>query len=315
MESAAVFRSCNYAVSTSSHLKTVLEKRCLITMKNAAFLNHRKLPVCGGNTSSFKNGRGSLFVSCVKIPETTLTANSNGDPNGAVLSESQQGIQENKVSTSAIFRSGFEVSVELLATSFGQNFCLKGLELNDGRALLTEVCDETKIAELKLKVGAFEIHMTRKIDDPVIPAPVISQATAPSVPSKPANEPTFIAPPPKSSAEKVSPFTNVPVEKAAKLASLEASGLSGYVIILSPSVGSFLRSGTAKGNKRPPACKEGDMITEGQVIGYVDQFSNEIPIRQSNVAGEVMKFLYSDGEAVGYEDPILAVLPSFHGIE
>ncbi|KAL6503780.1 hypothetical protein OROGR_025703 [Orobanche gracilis] len=290
MESAAVFRSCNYAVSTSSHLKTVLEKRCLITMKNAAFLNHRKMPVCGGNTSSFKNGRGSLFVSCVKIPETTLTANSNGDPNGAVLLESQRGIQEKKVSTSAIFHNGFE-------------------------ELLTEVCDETKIAELKLKIGAFAIHMTRKIDGPVITAPVISQATAPSVPSKPANEPTFIAPPPKSSAEKVSPFTNVPVEKAAKLASLEASGFSGYVIILSPSVGSFLRSGTSKGNKRPPACKEGDMITEGQVIGYVDQFSNEIPIRQSNVAGEVLKFLYSDGEAVGYEDPILAVLPSFHGIE
>ncbi|KAL6531126.1 hypothetical protein OROHE_014195 [Orobanche hederae] len=299
MESAAVFRSCNYAVSTSSHLKTVLEKRCLITMKNAAFLNHRKLPVCGGNTSSFKNGRGSLFVSCVKIPETTLTANSNGDPNGAVLSESQQGIQEKKVSTSAIFRSGFEVS-RAISDELRSKFLFEGFGVERWEAaLLTEVCDETKIAELKLKVGAFEIHMTRKIDDPVIPAPVISQATAPSVPSKPANEPTFIAPPPKSSAEKVSPFTNVPVEKAAKLASLEASGLSGYVIILSPSVGSFLRSGTAKGNKRPPACKEGDMITEGQVIGYVDQFSNEIPIR-SNVAGEVMKFLYSDGGMISW---------------
>lgn len=80
--------------------------------------------------------------------------------------------------------------------------------------------------------------MKRNIDSPTIPAPVVPQATAPPVPSKPATQLTPVAPPPapKSSAEKVSPFTNVSVEKAAKLAALEASGSSGYVIISSPTV-------------------------------------------------------------------------------
>lgn len=75
--------------------------------------------------------------------------------------------------------------------------------------------------------------MKRNIDGPAIPAPVIPHATASSVPSKPAVPPP---PPTKSSAEKVSPFTNVSVEKAAKLAALEASGSSGYVIVSSPTV-------------------------------------------------------------------------------
>ncbi|KAK6121993.1 hypothetical protein DH2020_044267 [Rehmannia glutinosa] len=282
MESAAVLRSFNYAVSTSSHLRIVLEKPG-ITMNNAAFSNLSKLPVCGGKLISFTNKRGSLFLSCVKTSDTTAPAKSNGDPNGAVLSESQHGIQEKKTSAPATFPNGFE-------------------------ALLTEVCDETKIAELKLKIGAFEMHMKRNIDGPTIAAPV----AAPTLPSKPA--PAAPPPPPKPSAEKVSPFANVSAEKAAKLAALEASGSSGYVIVSSPTVGSFRRARTLKGKKQPPACKEGDVIKEGQVIGFLDQFGTELPVR-SDVAGEVLKLLYNDGEAVGYGDPLIAVLPSFHGIK
>ncbi|KAI3458485.1 hypothetical protein Pfo_015148 [Paulownia fortunei] len=291
MESAAVLRSFQYAVSSSSHLKPMLERPGTITMNNAAFCNLNKLPVCGGKIISSTSRRGALLVSCVKTSEATA-AKSKGDPNGAVLSDSQQnGLLEKKSPIGATFPNGFE-------------------------ALLSEVCDETKIAELKVKFGAFEIHMKRNIDGPTIPAPVVSQTTIPPVPSKPANESTSAVPPPppKSSAEKVSPFTNVSVEKAAKLAALEASGSSGYVIVSSPTVGSFRRARTLKGKKQPPACKEGDVIKEGQMIGFLDQFGTELPVR-SDVAGEVLKLLYSDGEAVGYGDPLVAVLPSFHGIK
>lgn len=80
--------------------------------------------------------------------------------------------------------------------------------------------------------------MKRNIDGPAIPAPVVTETTI-SVPSKSANESSPSVPsvpPKKSSAEKVSPFANVSAEKAAKLAALEASGSSGYVIVSSPTV-------------------------------------------------------------------------------
>ncbi|THG10156.1 hypothetical protein TEA_002995 [Camellia sinensis var. sinensis] len=53
---------------------------------------------------------------------------------------------------------------------------------------------------------------------------------------------------------------------------------------------------------------------EGQVIGFVDQFGTELPVK-SDVAGEVLKLLFNDGEAVGYADPLISVLPSFHRIK
>ncbi|KAL3834795.1 hypothetical protein ACJIZ3_009531 [Penstemon smallii] len=290
MESAAVLRSFQYAVGTSSCLKSMLEKPGIVTINHATFSNLNKLPVFGGKIVSSTNRHGTLLMSCLKTSEATVTAKSNSEPNGAASSDSEEhGLQ--KSPRGATFSNGFE-------------------------ALLTEVCDETKIAELKVKFGAFEIHMKRKIDSPPIAAPIVPQITAPSVPSKPVIESTSAAPPspPKSSAEKVSPFTNVSVEKASKLAALEASASTGYVIVSSPTVGSFRRARTLKGKKQKPACKEGDVIKEGQTIAFMDQFGTELPVK-SDVAGEVLKLLYNDGEAVGYGDPVIAVLPSFPGIK
>ncbi|XP_042026100.1 biotin carboxyl carrier protein of acetyl-CoA carboxylase-like isoform X1 [Salvia splendens] len=280
MESAAVLRSFDYAVGTNSHIKSVLHRPGI-----AAYCDLSKLPAYGGKNLSSRKRHAALLVSCAKTSEATISA--KGDPNGAVLSDKKSnGAVEKKAPITATFPTGFET-------------------------LLTEVCDETKIAELKVKLGAFEIHMKRNIDCPAIPAPVIPHATESPVPSKPA-----VPPPPqsKSSAKKVSSFTNVSAEKAAKLAALDASGSSGYVIVSSPTVGSFRRARTLKGKKQPPACKEGDLIKEGQVIGFLDQFGSELPVK-SDVAGEVLKLLFSDGEAVGYGEPLVAVLPSFRSIK
>ncbi|KAK4385279.1 hypothetical protein Sango_2651900 [Sesamum angolense] len=261
----------------------------MITMNSSAFCNPSRLPVYGGKITSSTSRHGALLVSCVKTSETTVTTKSKGNSNGAFVSDTKQdGLSEKKSSLGATLPNGFE-------------------------ALLSEVCDETEIAELKFKIGTFKFHMKRKIDGPTILATAVPQITAPPVPSKPANESTPAVPPPQSKTEKVSPFTNVSVEKAAKLAALEASGSSSYVIVSSPTVGSFRRARTLKGKKQPPACKEGDMIKEGQTVGFLDQFGTQLPVK-SDVAGEVLKFLYADGEAVGYGDPLIAVLPSFHDI-
>ncbi|CAN4102334.1 unnamed protein product [Withania somnifera] len=237
-------------------------------------------------SSPIKHGR--LILSCAKISESTVTARSGG----VVLADSHQKVP---VPTK---------SSPLPTTTFPKGF----------EALITEVCDDTEVAELKLKVGYFELHLKRNIEGPVMPAPVVS-APPPSA-SKPSILSTataLAASPGKSSSEKVSPFTNVAAEKSAKLAALEATGAIGYVLVSCPTVGSFRRARTLKGKKQPPACKEGDVIKEGQIIGFLDQFGTELPVR-SDAAGEVLKILYNEGEAAGYGDPLIAVLPSFRGI-
>ncbi|XP_051121884.1 uncharacterized protein LOC127245179 [Andrographis paniculata] len=289
MESAAVLRSFHYSFSTGLQLRTDVRKSGMVTMNNSVFPDLR---VCGGKVISSTKRRDTLVVSCQKMPDATATGASNGDPNGAVLSDSQQDeLLEEKPGFSATFPNGFE-------------------------SLLTEVCDETKIAELKVKFGEFEIFMKRSIDSPAPPAPASPQTITSPVPNTPTKDAAAAAPPPpppKASGEKVKPFTNVFIEKETKLAALEASGATGYAIVSSPTVGSFRRARTLKGKKQPPACKEGDSIKEGQIIGFLDQFGTELPVK-SDVAGEVLKLLYKDGEAVGYGDPLVAVLPSFHGI-
>ncbi|KAL1191470.1 Biotin carboxyl carrier protein of acetyl-CoA carboxylase 2 [Cardamine amara subsp. amara] len=185
-------------------------------------------------------------------------------------------------------------------------------------ALVLEMCDETEVAVLQLKVGDFEMNLKRKVGETTNPIPVadISPTIAPPIPSEPMNKSVSSAPSQskaKPSSEKVSPFMNTSYGKPSKLAALEASGSNNYVLVKSPSVGEFQRSRTVKGKKQSPICKEGDAIKEGQVIGYLHQLGTELPVT-SDVAGEVLKLLSDDGDSVGYGDPLVAVLPSFHDI-
>lgn len=85
------------------------------------------------------------------------------------------------------------------------------------------------------------MNLRRNIGSSITPTPVVSHSVPTAAPSKPAIEPAPAAsstsvspskPPPK----KTSPFINVSSEKSAKLASLEASGSNGYVLVSSPTV-------------------------------------------------------------------------------
>ncbi|XP_065870547.1 uncharacterized protein [Euphorbia lathyris] len=219
--------------------------------------------------------RNVSLVACVKTPEAAAAAKSEGSLEKSAL-------------PTAGFPNGFE-------------------------ALVLEVCDETEIAELKMKVGDFEMHLRRNVGATKVPLSNISPIEPPPIPTKPMDVSAPVAPPPKSSSEKSTPFMNVTFGKPAKLVALEASGASGYVLVASPTVGSFRRNRSVKGKRQPPMFKEGDVIKEGQLIGYLDQFGTELPVK-SDVAGEVVKILFDDGDSVGYGDPLIAVLPSFHGI-
>ncbi|XP_054789275.1 uncharacterized protein LOC129294805 isoform X1 [Prosopis cineraria] len=286
MESSAAIRSFHYPVNTLLPMRSSLEKPYEVPMNNAVGSSQNKLNfqwLANGEkhlSSQFKWKR--TLVSCTKITETINT----GKPDA--LSSSSQDLLEKKP----------------LRTTFPNGF----------EALVLEVCEETEIAELKVKVGDFEMNLKRNIGATAAPMPFVSPITPPPIPTKPMVESEPASPAPKSSSEKISPFANVSLEKSSKLAALEASGNNTYVLISSPTVGAFQRGRTLKGKRQPPICKQGDVIKEGQVIGYLDQFGTELPVK-SDVAGEVLKLLYEDGEAVGYGDPLVAVLPAFHDIK
>lgn len=230
----------------------------------------------------------TVLVSNAKTSENTSTANTD--------ETTEESPSEKSTLRSLTFPSGFE-------------------------ALMLEVCDETEVAELKLKVGDFEMHLKRNVGATKAPALLsnISPTTPPPIPTEPMEVSASVSPPPPPSppkpySEKAAPFINHSFRKSSKLAALEASGSNGYVLVFSPTVGSFRRNRTVKGKKQPPICKEGDVIKEGQIIGYLDQFGTELPVK-SDVAGEVLKLLFDDGDAVGFGDPLIAVLPSFHDIQ
>ncbi|KAK6932952.1 Biotin/lipoyl attachment [Dillenia turbinata] len=164
------------------------------------------------------------------------------------------------------------------------------------------------------EVGDFEMHLKRKIEVAQAPTPVVPAVVPPPpAPTKQVESPSTaaVSSPPKSSPG--NPFVNVS-QKASMLAALEASGVTNYVVVTSPEVGTFRRGRTVKGKKQPPSCKPGDVIKEGQVIGFLDRFGIELPLK-SDASGEVLKVLFEDGEPVGYGDPLIAVLPSSHRIK
>ncbi|CAN1744779.1 hypothetical protein LINPERHAP1_LOCUS2233 [Linum perenne] len=110
-------------------------------------------------------------------------------------------------------------------------------------ALVLEVCDETEVAELKLKIGDFEMHLKRELGVSQAPSSNISPTVAPPIPSEPMDVAAPAAPPapaaPKSSLEKSDPFKNVSFGRSPRLAALEASGASGFALVTSPAVGDF----------------------------------------------------------------------------
>lgn len=83
------------------------------------------------------------------------------------------------------------------------------------------------------------MHLKRNVGATKAPMSNISPTTAPSIPTEPMNEAAAATPPPsppKPSPEKPSPFKSSAFGKSSKLAALEASGSSNYILVPSPVV-------------------------------------------------------------------------------
>lgn len=230
---------------------------------------------CGWKSNLYLKNKSITIASCVNTPDSAVAATSSGS-------------SEKKIPRSLTFPSEFE-------------------------DLVLEVCDETEIAELKLKIGDFEMHLKRNVGTTAAPSSSAPLAAAPPIPTEAVNEsPAAPSPPPPESPERTAPFINVSFGKSRKLADLDASG-TNYVLVYCPAVGTFQRSRIVRGMRGRPAVTEGSVIKEGQVIGFLESCGRTSAIK-SNVDGEVLKVLVNDEDAVGYGDPLIAVLPSFHGI-
>ncbi|KAF3781615.1 Biotin carboxyl carrier protein of acetyl-CoA carboxylase [Nymphaea thermarum] len=185
------------------------------------------------------------------------------------------------------------------------------------QSLVSDICT-TSIVEFELKLSGFRLYIARDISGKSNPSSTtatsdvsVSRISTGNLDSNGATPSAALA-----VLEREPPAGNAP-----RL--LERAADEGLILLKSPKVGYFRRSRTIKGKRAPPACNEAlwlkhgykkQVVKEGQAVCFVEQLGGEIPV-ESEVAGEVIEILRKDGEAVGYGDPLIAVLPSFPGIK
>jgi acetyl-CoA carboxylase biotin carboxyl carrier protein len=153
---------------------------------------------------------------------------------------------------------------------------------------LIEFLIEKDIAEFELERGDVKVRIKRAVEAPAPHAtPFIAvQAAAPSAPDV-AGSPI------------VSPAAAPPANAAAPP---EDEKLH---TVRSPIVGTFYES-PSPGS--PPFVKAGDQVTVGQVLCIVEamKLMNEI---ESDVAGEVVKKLVTNGQPIEYGQELFAIRP------
>ncbi|KAG6551495.1 hypothetical protein Mapa_006918 [Marchantia paleacea] len=127
------------------------------------------------------------------------------------------------------------------------------------QSLLMELCDETSIAELQLKVGAFKLSVKRDVGK-IKSTTATPQAIPPPVPSRPMVDSLPAAPPAPASAPKTSTSTSMLSSVSKPLSSvfalLESAADEGLLFVKSPKVGYFRKGRVVKGKSGPPLCEE-----------------------------------------------------------
>ncbi|KAL9264834.1 hypothetical protein AKJ16_DCAP04350, partial [Drosera capensis] len=173
--------------------------------------------------------------------------------------------------------------------------------VHEVESLLSELCSTTSIAEFELKLHGFRLYVVRDVTANLQqPAPLTSEPTA-------AN--TAVVEENTNAAVSTTSLAIYKPEASERSIGRLLNGAADEGL-----VGLFQRSRTIKGKRAPPPCKEKQTVKEGQVLCYIDQLGCEFSV-ETEVAGEVVKILCEEGEPVGYDDPIIAILPSFPGIK
>ncbi|GJP33931.1 hypothetical protein CLOM_g18430 [Closterium sp. NIES-68] len=177
------------------------------------------------------------------------------------------------------------------------------------QSLLMELCDETHIAELKVKVGSFSLHVKRDVDGSIGSAVAAAEASAAAA----AAPVVYAAPVPAFPMIESLP-TVAAAEPAVEVAAeSEKPKDEGLVYVTSPRVGIMRRGKLYKGKHGRPIVLEGAVVKKGQAMCFLEQLGTNLAIETEH-AGTVVEFLVEDGVPVGYGDPLAAIRPSFPGI-
>jgi acetyl-CoA carboxylase biotin carboxyl carrier protein len=152
---------------------------------------------------------------------------------------------------------------------------------------LIEFLVEKDITEFELERGDVKVRVKRG-SETVIVAPEARMGPVPVTPSSP--------PVPTSVSTAASTVTTMPSAK-------DAAEESGLHIVKSPIVGTFYE---APSPGSPPFVKVGDQVEAGSALCIVEamKLMNEI---ESDVAGEIVKQMVSNGQPVEYGQPLFAI--------
>ncbi|HEY1271410.1 MAG TPA: acetyl-CoA carboxylase biotin carboxyl carrier protein [Terriglobales bacterium] len=150
---------------------------------------------------------------------------------------------------------------------------------------LVEFLKEQEIAEFELERGDVKVRIKRAL------------ATSPS------QETRFLAIPAAHPAANVAASSPVPPAAAPPVSQPKPE--EGLHIVRSPIVGTFYESPSPGA---PPFVKSGDVVEVGQVLCIVEamKLMNEI---ESDVAGEIVKKLVSNGQPIEYGQELFTIRP------
>jgi acetyl-CoA carboxylase biotin carboxyl carrier protein len=154
---------------------------------------------------------------------------------------------------------------------------------------LIEFLIEKEIAEFELERGDVKVRIKRAGEHIVVHGH---------------GDPRFFAVPPATPGAPV-PTSPVAAPPAAASAPVKPAEEESLHTVKSPIVGTYYE---APSPGAPPFIKVGDTVVEGQVLCIVEAMKllNEI---ESDVAGEVVKILASNGQPIEYGQELFAIRP------
>ncbi len=157
---------------------------------------------------------------------------------------------------------------------------------------LIEFLIEKDIAEFELERGDVKVRIKRAGEHTVVHAH---------------SEPRFYAVPPAPSSVEAgaAPLVGAAPSSAPRAAAAQPAPEEGLHIVKSPIVGTFYE---APSPGAPPFVKVGDTVEVGQVLCIVEAMKllNEI---ESDVAGEIVKKLASNGQPIEYGQELFVIRP------
>ena len=159
---------------------------------------------------------------------------------------------------------------------------------------LVEFLIEKDIAEFELERGDVRLRVKRGAETHVVAAPIATPIAAPMMsPIAAAAHLPVAAPVP------VAAPSAAPAQESAPAAAPEEN----LHIVKSPIVGTYYE---APSPGSPAFAKVGDTVSTGQILCIVEamKLMNEI---ESDVSGEIVKILVSNGQPVEYGQPLFAI--------